>query len=273
MTLTSFLVGSLFLSKNVINFLVIEAENKADICVYFQEDSRDQEIDDLKNEVAGLEGVKEVDFKSKEEVLEEFRARHEEDQVVLESLAEVGANPFLASLSIRADDITSFEGVSEFLKSGRFDGIIEKVDYHQRKPVLEKIFDLASFVRQAGALLLVVFISAAALVSFNTIRLAIKERKDEVEIMHLVGATRGFITGPFLVHAFLVGAASFAASFLVLAAASYFLTPKISTFFPGLRIFTFFQGNLREILLAQLGASLSLSIIPSVAAIQKYLRV
>jgi len=271
--LATSLAGFLLLSADIVGFLIQEAESRADVAVYLQKGLEQDDISRLKDELFALEGVAAVDIKSEQEALAEFTAKHEQDQGLMESLTEIGGNPFFASLTIKASAIDSFEAITEYLNKEDLQAMIQRVDYYERKPVLEKIFDLTRVVKETGIIFLIVFTTVAGLVTFNTMRLAIRERREEVRIMRLVGASNNFISAPFIIQGVAVGLAGFFIAFTVVLIGSYFFTPKISAFFEGFRIFSFFRQNLLRICLVQLATALLLSVVPTFFAIRKYLKV
>ncbi len=273
LVITSSLVGGLVLTKVVVDFLVEEAKNKADISIYLKNTSSPDQAFELKEELSSVEGVKEITVKSKEEALEEFKEKHRDDEVLMESLAELGNNPFLASLSVKAARVEELEGVAELLSGEKYEGVIEKVDYHERKSIIQKIFDLTNFIKRAGLVLAVVFVSVSVLISFNTIRLAIRSASEEISIMRLVGASNLFISGPFLVQGFLAGLIAFVFSFGLITALSYIITPQIATCFSGFRIFSFFKENMLMVAGFQFASALFLALLPSFLAVRKHLHV
>ncbi len=273
LVITTSLVGGLVLTRVVVGYLIEEAKQKADVSVYFKRDSSPDQAFELKEELSSVEGVQDVSMRSKEEALEDFVERHKDDEALMQSLAEVGTNPFLASLSIRAVQPERLEHVANLLSGEKYSGVIEKVDYFDRKPVIEKIFDLSSFITLSGLIVTVVFVSVSALITFNTVRLTIQSRAREISVMRLVGASNSFISGPFLVQGFISGITAFVLSLGLVAGVAYLVTPRIGVLFTELRIFSFFKENLLTIALIQLGAALFLGLVPSFAAIRKYLSV
>ncbi len=265
------LISSLFLSQNIFNFLLAEARAKADISVFFNQECSEEEIFIVKDEVASLPEVEEVICVSKQEALEEFIERHKDEDDLMNSLVEVGSNPFLASLSIRAFDAVNYEKIANFLEGERFDDLIAKVDYHKRKPVIDKIFQATAFLENAGIIVFAVFALVSILISFNTIRLAIYNHKEEIKTMRLVGASNNFIRGPFIVQGIICGLISFAISFLFVLLACVLLTSPVSSFFSDFSLFDFYKASFWNLFLIQLFCSLVLGITPSLIAIRKHL--
>ena len=267
------LITSLFLLKDVGQFLISTIQEKADISVYFKEGAPEEDILKVKEEVSEIPEVKSVKYVSKEEALESFVQRHKDDPVLMESLEEVGGNPFLAALNIRSFEASQYQAVANFFETGISENLIEKIDYYQRKSVIERIFALTSGMGKAGISLSIVLAIVAILVTFNTIRLAILNQKEEIKIQRLVGASNWFIRGPFLVQGAISGIFATIICLLIFTLICWFLSPKIEILFSGLNIWKYFTSNFFTIILLQLVTGIGLGVISSTIAIRKYLRI
>lgn len=273
MVLTISLITSLFIFQKTSQFLISSLEEKIDISVYFKEYSEEEDILRVKDKLSGIPEVKEIKYISKEEALEKFTQRHKEDKILIESLREIGLNPFVASLSIKAFNASQYGQISQILENSNFQNIIDKVDYYERKTVIERIFSITSNLNRAGIFFSLILGLIAILVTFNTIRLTIYNSREEIKIMRLVGASNWFIRGPFLVQGALAGIFAVLITLLILAPSFYFLSPKIEILFPGLNIYSYFSNNFLIILSIQFIFGIGMGIIPSLVAIRKYLEV
>lgn len=276
MTMTILLATSLFLFKDISQILISAIREKADISVYFKTAAQEEDILNIQEELSKIPEVKDVEYVSKEKALEDFIQRHKDNQVLMGSLEEVGGNPFLAALNVRAFEASQYQAVVNFLDATlepTYQNLIEKVDYYQRKPVIERIFALTSGAGKVGIFLSIVLAIVAILVAFNTIRLAILNQAEEIKIQRLVGASNWFIRGPFLVQGAISGIISTLISLLIFALICWFLGPKIEFLFSGLNVWKFFAGNFFNIILIQLSTGILLGAISSSIAIRKYLKV
>ena len=125
------LATSLFLLRDVGQFLISTIQEKADISVYLKEGAPEEDILKVKEEISEIPEVKSVKYVSKEEALESFVQRHKDDPILMESLEEVGGNPFLAALNIRAFQASQYQAVANFLDdalSPSLKDLVEKVD-------------------------------------------------------------------------------------------------------------------------------------------------
>ena len=272
MVMTISLVTSLFLFRDITQFLISSLQEKVDISVYFKEAVQEEDILQLREEINKIPEVKNIEYVSRETALERFTQRYKDNQVVMESLAEVG-NPLLASLNIKAWEASQYITVTNFLETSSYKNLIDKVDYYQRKPVIERIFSITSAINKTGIGFSLILAIVAILVAFNTIRLAIYNSKEEISVMRLVGASNWFIRGPFLVQGAISGFAAAIITLLIFTGALFFLSPKLEILFPGLNIFNSFTGNLGILFLIQIFTGVGLGVVSSIIAIRKYLKV
>ncbi|PIP23313.1 MAG: hypothetical protein COX90_02025 [Candidatus Nealsonbacteria bacterium CG_4_10_14_0_2_um_filter_38_17] len=273
MLMVIFLITSLYLLGGVTQFLIADLEEKVDISVYFKEDSSESNILKVKDEVAKIPEVKEIEYISKEEILDRFSQRYKDNQLLMESLQELGMNPFLPSLNIKAWQASQYGSVANFLENNSLKNIIEKVDYHERKPIIEKLSQITSNVNRVGLIFSITLAIVAVLVAFNTIRLAIYNLREEISIMRLVGASNWFIRGPFIIQGAIAGLVSAVISSLIVFAVCYFLSPKLEIVIPGFHLFNYLISNYLIVILGQFAIGVILGVFSSVIAIRRYLQV
>jgi len=273
LVMTIFLISNIFLFKDVNQFLVTSLEEKVDVSVYFKENAGEEEILNLKEELSKIPEVKKITYVSRENTLEEFIERHKDDPVLIESLGELGKNPFLASLNIQAKEASQYGIISDFFEKPELKELIEKIDYYQRKPVIERIFSLTSLLDKVSLSLSIILVIVAIFVTFNTIRLAILNSSEEIGTQRLVGASNWFIRGPFLVQGAISGIFAALISLAMLGLVCWYLSPKIEFFFAGLNLFNLFLKNFWILLLIQFLTGILLSVISGAIAIRKYLRI
>lgn len=267
------LVSSLFIFKDVGEFLILSIEEKIDISVYFKEEVFEEEIFDIRKQIAEFSEIRKIEYVSQEQALEEFMERHEREPLLIASIEELGRNPFLASLNITTWDPSQYGKISGFLEGVEFGDIVEKVDYYQRKSVIERIYSLVSTVTRTGIYASIVLLIVAIAMTFNTIRLSIYNSRNEIKVQRLVGASNWFIRGPFLVQGIICGVLATLISILVFSITCWFLASKTSDSFFGLNLFELFKQNFWLLLLVQFVTGIGLGIVSSMVAIRKYLKV
>jgi cell division transport system permease protein len=170
-----------------------------------------------------VEGVAEVGIVSQEEALERFRAGVGRGSAFLEGLEE---NPLPASLEIRlAPERRSAEGMRVVVES--LSGLPGIDDLASGEEWVEGYLRAIALVRGVGIGLGVILALAALLIVANTIRLAVLARRDELEILSLVGASRAFVATPFLLEGAGQGAAGGLLALAVLAVLFHAVLPDL----------------------------------------------
>lgn len=272
MILTLSLLTSLFLFQGVSSFLVQTLQDRVDISVYFHDFSTEDDVLKVRNSILTIPEVRDVQYVSKEKALEIFKEAHKNDRVVLESLAAVGTNPLSASLNIRTREANQYQDVVEFLEEGEFYAFIEKIDFQDREPVIQRLSSLTSGIRLIGIILSALLGLIAVLVTFNTIRLAIYNSKEEIEIMKLVGASHWFIRGPFLFEGVIAGSLASFIVLLLFIPITFGISPGLERLIPGFSLFSHFLSNFFTILLFQLIVGIALGTLSSLIAVRRYLK-
>jgi len=273
MVMTIALVTSLFLLQQSSNFLITSLEEKVDMAIYFNQEPSSEEILAIQEELAGLTEVKKLEYISKDEALEKFIERHQGEEVIMESLEEVGGNPLLASINVKAWEASQYAAISSFLDTSSFKELINKVDYSQKKPAIDKLFSLTTNINTIGVVFSLILAVVAVLVAFNTVRIAIDNSREEIETMRLVGAANWFIRGPFLVQGIIAGILAVLLTFAAFSAAVLLLGSKVEIIIPGLGLSAYFFSNFLVILLLQIAVGVGLGMLASWLAVRRYLKI
>ncbi len=265
------MISSIFLFRGVGDFLLVSLEKKIDISVYFKEGVSEQEILNTKDLLLEIPGVKNVSYISSEEAIAAFKERYKDDDIITQALAEVGNNPFLASLNIVASDALKYESVTNFLQESRFEGLVDNVDYFQRKPVIEKFYSIKNSFERSGLLAGLVLALVAFSITFVTIRLAIYSASEEIGIMRLVGASNWFIRGQFIVQGVICGVLAVLITLVIFPILSYIFSSKLASLTGGFNLFSYYLDNFFIILGVQVLTGMGLGTVSSLIAVRKYL--
>jgi len=268
-----FLVTFIFAFNKSSEILISSIEKKVDISVYFKKDVAPNDIYIAQADLAKIPEVKDVQYISKEQALNDFIERYEQDPVLMDSLKEIGENPFLAQLSIVARKPSQYEQIQKFLEASSYNNLMEKIDYFQRKPVIDKIFLTVSRINRGAIIFATALIIIAFLVALNTIRIAIHNLCEEISTMRLVGASNWFIRGPFLTQGLICGLIAALLAFLTTYAVFFAISSTIKTIAFEIDLFGLFISNFFVILLIQFGIGISLGVVSSFVAVRKYLKI
>lgn len=272
--IATLLITGLFYLHGMSRFLISEIENKIDITAYFTQDTKEQEILALKDDLSRqFEGTS-IAYVSKEAALDAFLQKHPNDPVLSKALGEVGENPFLPSLNITTNgDVEQYQSIAEYLQQEVFASFIEKVDFSQKKDTIEKILSVTWYINMIGIGLGALLILIAGLAVFNTIKLVIDFSRDEIATMRIVGASNWFINAPFIIEGGIFGVISFAICFAVTLIFSLVASSTIGVVAPGFSLTGFFLSNLFLIIAIQLLFAVGLGVLSSFLAVRKYLKI
>jgi cell division transport system permease protein len=267
------LITLLYLFQPVSQFLMKSVEEKFDVSVYFNENSSQEEIEEVSDKISSMSVVENVDYVSKEQAFQNFKERHEDNPALMESLDELGLNPFLASLNVKAFDSSRYEDIITSLDNSSYKSSIYKVDYYEKKPVLEKLSSIKSQVNRFGIVLSIGLGIIAILVAFNQIHLSVYTSKQEIGIMKMIGASNIFIKGPFIVQGIMIGIISSLITFFLFFLVILLFNSGIQSSLGGFNLLQFFIENLFLILGLQLAVGIGIEVFGSSIAIKKYLKV
>lgn len=273
-TVAVLVVTSLFLFQELSSFLIARAQEKVDISVYFKKETSEENILETKEGLYKFsEQIEEVRYISREKAQEIFLQKHKEDPLYLQALHELGENPFLASLEIKAKGPAFYAQISNFLVEGPFGNLIEKVSYYESEKVINRLFALTDNIKTAGILLSLILGILVVLITFNTVRLTIFASKDEIATMRLVGASNWFIRGPFLVQSLLYGIFAVLIADLIFFGSLNFLNSRLESWLLSFSLLNYFQENFLFLVSLQIVFAFALGIFSTLLAVRKYLKV
>ncbi len=258
-----------FFTEQVVTFL----DEKVDVSVYFQNGAKEDQILKIKSDLEELKNVKTVNYISQAKALEDFKNRHRNDQLIQDSIAELDSNPLQASLNVKAVDAGQYASIAQFLEKNSLKSVIDKISFYENEAAINRIRGISNVFSRGGLGVTLLLALVAVLVTFNTIRLTIYNKKEEIEIMKLVGATSWHIRGPFLVEGGFYGLFASLLTLAVFYPATYFISNKLLSFAPEVNIFHHYLSNLGQMLFLIVGAGLLLGVFSSFVAIRRHLKV
>lgn len=181
-----------------INNAVLVTKLKFDeVEVFLEDDLPSEVLDNIENSVKSCPGVISIMFRSKEQALNIMKEDWADESYLLEGLEE---NPLPDSYIIKVNDIILADKLVNNVKS--LDGI-EEVKYY--KDVIDKLLIFAGYIQIAGIVIIGILVFVSIFIISNTIKVAVSSRRREINIMKYVGATNGYIRGPFIMEGVLFG--------------------------------------------------------------------
>ena len=209
MTITLLIIFTTFVAQNVLNDTVASLRNKVDMSIYLKTETTDQDAAAITAGLKKLSSVKSVSYISADAARNQIVEANKADNNILDAIKEAtNKNP--ATLRIVVNDINNTSQLEDFVS----DNVVLKdhlnSDYKpsfagERRNTIQSIGRAVDFAQKAGIAAGAVFMIISALIIFNTIRMAIFNRREEIQMMKLIGANQAFIRGPFLVEASIYG--------------------------------------------------------------------
>lgn len=274
MIVTLFVISTVLFGSAILSSVLNTIKDKVDINVYFVNEASEENILTLKKQIEVLPEVARVEYVSRETALADFKARHENDQVTLQALDEIGENPLGAVLNVKAKEASQYASIADFLKAEEDrsgNSIIEKVTYFQNKEAIDALSRTIEAGRKLGAIITTLFVLISIIITFNTIRLAIYISRDEISVMKLVGAGFMYIRGPFVVGGIMAGAISAIITLIILYPLTLWLGPITERLFAGVSVFGYYMANFGQIFVILVLSGTSIGAISSYLAVRKYL--
>ncbi len=204
MALTITIVTVSLLADTVVARQLQEFNAKIDYVVFVKDEAADADVDSFYAQVKARPEVASSSYLGKDQV----RARFEERLGQIEALKGIitaDNNPLPRQVDLHFSSPTQIETLDAFIRQDRFQSIVEDTSYRSNKGLIDQYTRVSSVVRGIGLLMSLFFVVVSVLVILNTIRLAIFARREEIEVMRLVGATPSYIRGPFLIEGSLFG--------------------------------------------------------------------
>lgn len=283
--LSLFIIGLFIVGSVLVNSFIGNVEDQVTIQAYISDEVSDADVEDYQDKLEKMDNVKSVEFVSKEDALKEYSSSISSNADATLSALD-GQNPLPRSFRIEMEDPSQVESMAETIKddpgfrkivddaNSEIDDkdadVAENVRYGQEE--VSHLFQLTNYIRVAAVVLVALLTFVAFIFINNTIRLSITARRREIAIMRLVGASNGFIRGPFITEGILQALLGALLSIGVLELFRNLVIPKVSAGISWMSI-----GIPMEIYYATYGSLVLLGVIiglfGSAIAMRRYLKV
>lgn len=199
--LSLFIIGLFIVGSAMINSMIGSVQDTVKISAFISDDASDEDVEAFMEKIEGWDNVKNVEFKTKDDALEDFQSSSSDADATISALD--GENPLPRSYTIEMNEPSQVEEMANKIKQDSdFQQIVdggnvdESVLYGQEE--VARLFQFTDYIRLAAVVLVALLTFVAFIFINNTIRLSITARRREIAIMRLVGASNGFIRGPFV---------------------------------------------------------------------------
>ncbi len=277
MVITLTIVLFSLIANATLTHTINQITDNIDVSVFLKDSVTQEQTTKLLQDIKNTQNVKSVEYKSKEDVLKEQQKPGQDNLDFQLAIAQID-NPFPATIHIKPQDPNNIQAIQNYLEKTEIKALqSNKTSYSgKKKEALDNITRSTMFLRRAGVVGMVVFSVVSILIIFNTIRMAIFNRRDELHIMRLLGASTSYIRGPFVVETIIYGIISAIVSVtlmnsLFIVSASAFAASNF-----GLLDIQFATDYFRQyfwiILLSQLGLGILIGAVSSAIATRRYLK-
>ncbi len=278
MTITLLIIFTAFVAQNILTDTIGDLRSKVKMSIYLQTDTTDQVGADLSAELQKLSSVRTVTYISANMARTQDAINHQNDSSFLEALT-AATNMYPATLSIEVNDINSTSQLQDFVDNNE---MVKKYLNPSHKPsfagdrrnTIQTIGRAVNFAQDVGIAAGSLFVFISSLIIFNTIRMAIFNRKEEIQMMKLIGADKSFIRGPFLIesiiYGFIAAIVATGLGFVAVYRSADTLTSYQISVQPTLDMLSHYSGL---VLLSMIAIGAVIGIISSLLATHKYLKI
>jgi cell division transport system permease protein len=273
-TLTIVLVS--IITNATFNNTVAQITEKIDISVYLKDTTTKAQGQRLAEDLRALPNTKEVTYLSKEDALQRYKDQNKDNPALLSAINQTD-NPIPATIQIKPHDLKKIQDIRDYLSKSNVKVLWEDVSYRDdRKAAIDKIAHATNLMRRAGIVTVAIFTLISFLIIFNTIQMAIFNRRDELTIMRLLGASTWFIRGPFVVETIIYGIVSAIVSVVLIHLLFVASSSALQATSLGLLDINYssnyFNGHLLQLLLIQLALGILIGAASSYIATKRYLK-
>ncbi len=196
-TVTLILVSVSLIATENIKYTTKNIEDELSIIIYVSSEATDDNLKTIKQELNNIEEVSRVTLKTKDEWKTEMTEYSDTFKTVLNYLDD---NPLLDSFVVKVYDVSNLSKVAEYIKSIDY---VDTVKYGES--MVDSIVSVFDIIKKGATVIVLSLVLVTAFLINNTIKLTIFSRREEIEIMRLVGASNTTIKLPFIFEGFLIG--------------------------------------------------------------------
>lgn len=260
-----------FLVISFFTFLVVGSskivyyfESKPQVTAFFKDEAKQSDINSLENSLQSTGKVASIKYVSKEEALKIYREQNKNDPLLLDL---VTADILPASLEISALKIEDLLSISDTLKNSP---IIQEVVF--QKDVVAALTSWTGALRKIGLTLIILLSLVSIFIMVTIIGIKISQKKEDIEIMRLIGATNWYIRWPFIFEGMFYGVIGAFVGWLISSLVLWYSTPFLASFLKGIPVLPVNPIAILELLAIELVLAALLGAFSSFLAVLRYLK-
>lgn len=260
----------LIIVLNVNNVALVAKETFDEIAVYLYDEVDEKQTEELGRDFKNIDGVMGVAFQTKDYALEKLKEDWGENAYLLEGIRN---NSLPNTFIVQLDDVANSEYVVNQLET--FEGV-EKVQYHE--DAVNSLMRIADFVKKIGTGVILLLLLISVFIISNTIKITVLNRQKEIELMQYIGATNGYVRGPFMVEGIMLGFLGSIIAILLIAIGYKYITNYLA-----IRFVAMFSGMsgyivgvemiLKDLIIIFLTIGIGIGILGSLISLKKFLSI
>lgn len=269
MCATMIIFGIFLILGENINHFVSQVESEQGIQVFINTDANDKQIEEVGNKIKQVEGVNKVEYKSKEDALNQMKEKFKDKQDLLAGYEE--NNIFPASYVVTLTDLNLSRQVQDEIS--KLDNI-KKIT--SKDETVSTLINLANGIKIVTGVILILLIVISIFIIANTVKLTVHARRKEISIMKYVGATNNFIRWPFIVEGMIIGIFASIISIVVVGAAYTYVAEQMvnSQFMQVINMsLVTFSEMFTSIIFVYMLLGIGIGALGSVISMRRYLKV
>lgn len=205
---------------NINKFIEITKDDINEIRVSINNNLNESQIQKFEDNLGKIKGIKNIEYKSKEDAFDEMKKSWGDDSNLLEGVK----NPLNDYYIVTVDNADNINSISN--KIDKIEGT-ESIEYYQ--DIINNFLNISNTVRKFGSILIVCLLIVCLVLISNTIKGRVYSKREEIQILKYVGASNNFIIAPFIVEGFIIGAVGSLLSIGVCISMYGYILEKVTT--------------------------------------------
>ena len=272
LTVTLISVNVLIAMSAMTKQAITTLKDKIDISIYFSPEATDNQVQEVREFLGKFPEIKDMQVKTRDQVLAEFKEQHKNNPDVLASLADLEGNPLGSKIIVKTFEPDQYTSITSALDTPELKKLIENISYDSHREVITKLQRITKYVERTMLGVTALSIMIAFLIIFNTIRVTIYTQREEISIKKLVGASNWFIRAQFFLDGLVYAVVSVGAGMLVVFGALRLFDGSVQTLFNAAFSLSTYFATHPLIFVYEVVGVLFLTWISSALAMRKYLR-
>lgn len=220
----------LLIVLNINNVALVTKESFDEVAVYIKDDVTEDQIIQMGKDFQKIDGVLAVGYQSKEYALDKMKEDWGKDAYLLDGLQE---NPLPNTYVVQLKEVSNSENIIKELE--KYQGV-EEVKFYA--DAVNSLITISDFVKKIGTGITIVLLFISIFIISNTIKITVMNRRKEIELMQYIGATNGYVRGPFMIEGIMLGTIGSIAAIIILILAYHnvfdYLTAKYVALLSGM---------------------------------------